>query len=133
MLPHRTPRHNNSTLIRTPQLLALALLFALIGTACDSVPLRKSDEELGLNETQAAGRRIYDRQCGMCHEAYSSRSLKGPSLQGVFKRPYLKMGAPANEERVREIIVVGRAKMPAFGHVLSQEQIEKLLAYMHTL
>jgi mono/diheme cytochrome c family protein len=52
---------------------------------------------------------------------------------GMFKRPYLKMGAPANDDRVREIIVVGRAKMPAFGHVLNDDEIDKLIAYLHTL
>jgi mono/diheme cytochrome c family protein len=108
-----------------------ALLCLLL--ACDSMPLRKSDAELGLNATQAAGRRIFDRQCGQCHEAYTSKPLKGPSLMGMYKRPYLKMGAPANDERVRDIIWVGRAKMPAFNRALTQEEVDKLIAYLHTL
>lgn len=99
---------------------------------CDN-ERRPTDAELGLNPTQIAGRRIYDRQCGYCHKAYSSKGLKGPSLQGVFKRPYLKMGAPANDDRVRDIIVNGRAKMPSYARVLSDQQIEQVLAYLHTL
>jgi mono/diheme cytochrome c family protein len=108
-----------------------ALLLGFV--ACDSMPLRKSDAELGLTPVQASGRHIFDRQCGQCHEAYTSKPLKGPSLMGMYKRPYLKMGAPANDDRVREIIVVGRAKMPAFGHVLNDDEIDKLIAYLHTL
>lgn len=95
--------------------------------------LRKSDEELGLTPTQATGRHIYDHQCGSCHEAYSSRPLKGPSLQGLFKHPYMKNGMPASDERVREITVYGRAKMPAFGQALTQKQIDDLMEYLHTL
>jgi len=99
---------------------------------CDA-EIRKSDAELGLTPTQAAGRHLYDRQCGGCHTAYSSRPLKGPSLQGLFRRPYLKNGMPANDERVREIVSYGRAKMPAFNRALTPEQVDSVMAYLHTL
>jgi len=109
---------------------AMAILFL---SACDAEP-RKSDAELGLNPQQAAGRRVYDRNCDQCHEPYSSRGKKGPGFKGVFKRQYLsESGLPANDERVGEIIRLGRSKMPAYGQVLDQQQIEDLLAYMHTL
>ncbi len=108
-----------------------ALVLSIWG--CD-VERRKSDAELGLNPQQAAGRRIYDQKCHRCHEAYSSRSKKADSLQGVFKKQYLpKSGLPANDERVAEIVRSGRNMMPAFGQVLSERQTEDLLAYMHTL
>jgi mono/diheme cytochrome c family protein len=109
----------------------MALLLGFVG--CDSMPLRKSDAELGLTTTQAAGRRVFDRQCGQCHEAYTSKPLKGPSLMGMYKRPYLKIGAPANDERVRETILVGRAKMPAFNRALNDAEVDELIAYLHTL
>jgi len=71
---------------KTPALIGVATLLVWL-CACDSMPLRKSDAELGLNPTQVIGRRIFDRQCGQCHEAYSSKPLKGPSLMGMYKRP----------------------------------------------
>lgn len=40
---------------------------------------------------------------------------------------------PANDERVGEIIRVGRNKMDGFGNVLTEEQINDLLAYLYTL
>jgi mono/diheme cytochrome c family protein len=96
--------------------------------------VRKSDAELGLNSQQSAGRRIYDRHCDQCHEPYSTSGKKGPGLKGVFKKQYLsESGLPANDERVGEIIRAGRSKMPAFGQTLDQQQVEDLLAYMHTL
>src|SRR5262249_19791291 len=84
---------------------ACLLLLSFASCACD-VQRRKSDTELGLNPQQAAGRRVYDNQCDRCHEPYSSRDKKGPSMQGVFKRQYLHVsGLPANDQRVSEIIL----------------------------
>jgi mono/diheme cytochrome c family protein len=55
-------------------------------------------------------------------------------LKGVFKKQYLPIsGIPANDARVGEIIRIGRNKMEGFGHVLTQQQIDDMLAYMHTL
>ena len=55
-------------------------------------------------------------------------------MRGVFKKPFLSVsGMPANDDRVGEMIVTGRSMMPAFGQVLSQSQVQDLLAYMHTL
>jgi mono/diheme cytochrome c family protein len=110
---------------------ALAGLVLLQGCHAE---IRKSDAELGLNPQQSAGRRIYDRHCDQCHEPYSTSGKKGPGLKGVFKKQYLsESGLPANDERVGEIIRAGRSKMPAFGQTLDQQQVDDLLAYMHTL
>ena len=104
----------------------------LLSAACDE--RRKSDAELGLTPQQAAGRRVYDDQCARCHEPYSSKGKKGPGLKGVFRQQYLPMaGFPANDERVGEIIRSGRKDMPDFGRALTQQQIDDLLVYLHTL
>lgn len=116
------------------------LVAAAIGTlglamisGCN-VERRKSDAELGLNPHQAAGRRIYDQSCDRCHEPYSTRGKKGPGLKGVFQHKYLRLsGLPANDDRVSDIIRLGRNEMPAFSQTLNQQQIDDLLAYLHTL
>ena len=52
----------------------------------------------------------------------------------MFKKQYLSVsGIPANDARVGEIIRIGRGKMEGFGNILTQQQIDDLLAYMHTL
>jgi len=108
-----------------------ALAFA--GLACD-VERRKSDAELGLNPQQAAGRKLYDNYCDRCHNPYSSRGKKGPSMKGVFKHEYLPLsGLPANDERITDIIKYGRSKMEGFGQVMTDQQVKDLIAYMHTL
>jgi mono/diheme cytochrome c family protein len=124
--------------IQNPKIVSLSLFAAVvIGSLFlgDCTPeRRKSDAELGLTPQQSTGRKIYDAYCDRCHEPYSSRGKQGPSLKGTLKRSFLPLsGLPANDDRVAEIIKFGRSKMPGYGQVLSQEQIEDLLAYLHTL
>jgi len=102
-------------------------------TGCD-VERRKSDAELGLTPQQAAGRKVYDQYCDRCHEPYSTRGKKGPGLKGVFQHQYLSLsGLPANDERVADIVNHGRNEMAGFSQALSPQDVQDLLAYMHTL
>jgi mono/diheme cytochrome c family protein len=118
----------------SPYLGAGVAILSLVALAGCDVERRKSDAELGLNAQQAAGRKLYDNYCDRCHEPYSSRGRKGPSLKGVFKHQYLSQsGLPANDERMTDIVKYGRAKMEGFGQVMSEQQIKDLLAYLHTL
>ena len=113
---------------------ASVVIVALLTLAGCDVERRKSDAELGLNPQQAAGRQLYDNYCDRCHEPYSSRGKKGPSLKGVFKQRYLPLsGLPANDDRVTDIVKYGRAKMEGFGRVMTDQQIKDLVAYLHTL
>lgn len=110
---------------------SVVLWFSFTGCTAER---RKSDAELGLNPQQAAGRRVFDERCARCHEAYSSRGKKGPGLGGLFKQQYLsKSGLPANDEQVGDIIRDGRTDMPGYGQVLTEKQMEDLMAYLHTL
>lgn len=113
-------------------LTALLSFFLLALAGCDAEP-RKTDAELGLTPQQATGRQVYDARCAECHYAYSSRNLRGPSMHGLFKKPYMTSGIPANDERVIDIIELGRAKMPGFQNKLTVDQIADLVAYLHTL
>ena len=114
-------------------ILIATVLILLITSACD-IERRKSDAELGLNTQQAAGRKIYDAECDRCHEPYSTRGKKGPGLKGVFQHKYLTLsGLPANDERVTDIIRLGRGEMPGFNQKVSPQELQDLLAYMHTL
>jgi mono/diheme cytochrome c family protein len=102
-------------------------------TGCD-IERRRSDAELGLNPQQAAGRKIYDNYCDRCHRPYSTKGKKGPGLKSMFQHKYLpQTGLPANDERVTDIIRNGRPDMPGYGQVLSTQDIQDLLAYLHTL
>jgi len=124
------PRNSRAQLLLRARMVLLGLV---ILPACD-VQRRKSDVELGLNPQQSAGRKIYDSHCDRCHEAYSTRGKKGPGLKGIFQQKYLSLsGLPANDERVSDIIRLGRNQMPGYSQTLSSRDIQDLLTYLHTL
>ena len=124
-------RSNSKFLRMAAVFLSSCLLSFLLGCEAER---RQSDAELGLNPQQISGRHVFDQYCDRCHSAYSSKDKKGPSLQGVFKHQYLsESGMPANDDRVGDIVRMGRNKMEGFSQVLTQDQIDDLLAYLHTL
>ena len=108
----------------------MAASAALIGC---HVELRKTDAQLGLNAQQSRGRRVYDQDCYRCHEPYSTRGKEGPGLEGLYKKQYLPSGMPANDERITDVIIMGKAKMPSFNGKLTEQQLQDLLAYLKTL
>lgn len=112
--------------------LGVVALAALAGSGCE-VERRKSNAELGLNAEQARGRNVYDQHCIRCHEPYSRSGRNGPSLAGIYKKPYMPSGIPANDDRMTDIVMMGKAKMPAFRGSLTPQQLEALLAYLKTL
>jgi mono/diheme cytochrome c family protein len=126
-LRRRPPSH-----ARRSWILALTVALFILFAGCDAEP-RKTDAELGLNPQQSLGRQVYDARCAECHFAYSKHNLRGPSLNGLFKKQFMTNGMPANQERVTDIILMGRAKMPSFQQKLTQQQFDDLMAYLHTL
>jgi mono/diheme cytochrome c family protein len=86
-----------------------------------------------LTPEELRGHAVYGQYCARCHYADSQGGLRGPGLEGVFREKYLPSGAPANDARVTAVIEQGRSMMPAFGNDLDQQQLQQLLAYLHTL
>jgi mono/diheme cytochrome c family protein len=117
--------------MRISSLAALVLLALLAG--CGDDTSGKTDAQLGLNAQQAAGRRLYQQNCAACHDAHSVPGQNGPGLQGLLKKQFLPSGLPANERFVRQTILTGRNMMPAVGSSFTQQQLDDLLSYLHTL
>ena len=116
-------------LIRLPMLASVTVVLLLAG--CHHVPKSKPLSQLA--PTEMHGHEIFQTHCSVCHYANSNQLLKGPALQGLFQKPSRPSGAPANDDRVRSTILHGRNIMPPFGNVLDDQQIQDLLAYLHTI
>jgi len=102
-------------------------------SGCNKDPNLMTDAELGLNPQQARGRKVFNIYCLNCHPAYSSSGNKGPGLKKLYKKEYLPSGMTATDEHVEQSIMRGRNMMPAFGNQLDQQELQDLIAYMHTL
>ncbi len=110
-----------------PVALALSLLAGCGPTLPPSKPLSE------LTPQELPGHEVFVQNCARCHHANGTRSLHGPGLQALFKEKYLPSGAPANDDRVTNVILNGHGMMPAFGNTMDQQQLHDLLAYLHTL
>ena len=86
-----------------------------------------------LNKSELRGRTVFQGRCGVCHYDRIDEPLHGPSLSGVFKKPALPSGAAATDERVTATIRNGHGLMPALGDTVDPDDLQDLLAYLHTL
>ena len=116
---------------RPPLLLYPISIGLLLAAGCRSLPPGKP--LASLTPEEARGRAVFVSTCARCHNAYDTQALHGPSLFGVFRKPYLPSGAPARDDRVTEVVVHGRNLMPPSGGDLTDQQLQDLLRYLHTL
>ena len=120
--------------VRTMRFLSAAVLclcaLALAGCRSSLTPSKPLSE---LTPRELRGHQVYQAECARCHYANSQDGLRGPGLEGVFRKKYLASGLPANDHNVEQSILYGRNMMPSFGNDLSQQQLDDLMAYLHTL
>jgi mono/diheme cytochrome c family protein len=116
--------------VRTSRVLFLgAALGALAG--CKSLPPPTPLEQL--NAQQMHGHAVFQANCRRCHSDRTDAAMNGPALRGIFKKEYLASGAAATDERVSATVLRGRNMMPAQADKIDQQDLNDLLAYLHTL
>lgn len=107
----------------------LALFCCLSAAGCHHLAPPTPLDQLNAQQTQ--GHVIFQVRCAQCHYDRVDQPRNGPALRGVYKKPYLPSGAPANDERVTATLLHGRSLMPA--QPLDPQDLDTLLAYLHTL
>ena len=106
---------------------SIAALAGLAG--CRPLPPSKPSSQW--TEQEKRGAAVFQQSCARCHYATTTGSLHGPGLQALTKLPAMPSGAPPTDERLTAVILHGRNMMPATP--LADEQLQALLAYLHTL
>lgn len=109
---------------------ALAIAAGLTGCHPSLAPSKPVNQ---LTPQEANGRAVYQKHCASCHYANKTGDLHGPSLFALYRKKYLPSGAPVNDERVTPVILRGRNMMPGYANDLNDQQLQDLLAYLHTL
>ena len=86
-----------------------------------------------LTPQQVEGKHLYEAGCAHCHE-FNDLALKKvpPNLHGLFSRSKLPDGEPATDAEVEHVLTTGRGMMPPFAWQLTREQMDALVAYLHT-
>ena len=108
---------------RIPILVGIASVILTAG--CKSVPQ--------LTPQQAEGKHLYVVRCAHCHEDNDLNMKKiPPDLHGVFKQSTLPSGAPATDTEITRVVNAGKGLMPGFAGRFTNEQMNSLIAYLHT-
>lgn len=110
-------------------LVVIATAAALGLAGCRPLPPSKPESQWTAQE--ARGAQVYQANCAKCHYPTTAQSLHGPGLQALTKLKSMPSGMPPTDERMSAVILHGRSMMPATP--LTDDQLNDLLAYLHTL
>ena len=94
---------------------------------CASVPMfAQQGGGDGLNDQQQLGRRVFAQSCGVCHlrPSFNVRTY-GPMLN--------KNASGGDDARMRNTILEGTPRMPAFKHYLQSTEVDAIIAYLRTV
>ena len=114
---------------------AIFLLSALGGTS-----LAQQDQKSSSGDA-AKGKIVFQENgCFLCHNADLDEVKRppAPSMKGLFKRPphQLVDGTEHKEHTdamIRKIVTEGTSSMNPRGAVLTEEELNDLMAYLHSL
>jgi mono/diheme cytochrome c family protein len=111
--------------VRRAVQLLLPFVAAAVFVGCRSAPR--------LTQQEAQGKHLYLGRCAHCHEENDLNLKKvPPDLRAIFRKAKLPSGAPTTDAEVRTVVLAGKGLMPAFAGRFTDEQMNALLAYLHT-
>lgn len=94
------------------------LNLVLLGLLCSAA------SAVGQEQNAAGGATLFTTQgCAHCHGETGQGTDSGPSLRDVHRK--------LKSAQIRQQIVAGGGAMPAFGTVLSRQQVQALVAFLH--
>ncbi len=82
------------------------------------------------------GKAVFETNCLICHEAESEATKVGPGLKEWSQKPPHDFNGTQhthNEETLREQVKDGSASMPPMGSLVSDEDMDDLVAYVLSL
>jgi mono/diheme cytochrome c family protein len=101
--------------------------------ACAPMILAGCHIQPALTPQQAEGKHLYDVRCAHCHED-NDLGLKKvpPNLHEVFSQATMPRGVPATNAEIERVVLSGKGMMPTFAGRFTKDQLDALVAYMHT-
>lgn len=103
-------------------------LRADLRTSASGTPVPRAAAAAQAKSNADQGKMIYEDNCTRCHVDGDA-----PSLAGLYKKPKMQNGAAPTDENVREKILHGGDIMPPYEDRLKKEEVDALIAYLHTL
>lgn len=83
-------------------------------------------------ERVGRGKNLFDAKCSFCHDRKSTKTLVGPGLLGILKKPELPTSKkPATPENIKIQLRNPYRDMPSFDY-LSDEDIKNIIQFLNT-
>ena len=82
------------------------------------------------------GQTLFEANCGICHDAATEEMKVGPGMKGWFKKPPHKFRDREHahsEDVLRDQIKNGGGQMPPMGSMVSDKEVDDLVAYIQTI
>lgn len=93
----------------------------------------QAEQELEANRPETHGEAVYIWKCATCHDPLGQTPIANRAEGWVG--PWL--GAESvndlGEAGIRDIIMVGTARMPGWQYTLSEEEVDHIIAYLRTV
>jgi mono/diheme cytochrome c family protein len=105
-----------------------AALRPALRTSASGTPVPRAAAAAQAKSNVDQGKMIYEDNCTRCHVDGDA-----PSLTGLYKKPKMQNGAAPTDENVREKILHGGDIMPPYEDRLKKDEVDALIAYLHTL
>ena len=102
---------------------ALAVVVLLIASAQPAFAQQPRD---GLTEQQRRGRMVMSQSCGVCH-------LSPARNARTYGPPLSKATSGGDDAKMRQYILEGTPRMPAFKYFLQPPDVDAIVAYVRTL
>ena len=101
---------------------------AVPGVVRKDYDMRRLVESSVQPEPVAKGRRLWVQRCAHCHDPLGQPSPRalGPSLDAETVKS-------RGEEKTRQAIAIGSARMPGFQYTLQPAQIDHLIEFLNTV
>jgi mono/diheme cytochrome c family protein len=108
----------------------LLILLAGISTlrASSSSPSAAQASSAYTAANAGAGQQVFLQKCFQCHSVNQGETRIGPSLFHVMKGGHAKTAA-----EIRVQLRDGKGKMPPFKDLLTPQDVDHVIAYLHTL
>ncbi len=96
-------------------------------------PAQKSAAAVNNPATVASGKKIYAKQCEICHFSQSKAKKIGPGLANIYSVGKFANGKKVDDASMGAWIELGGKDMPGYKELLKPGEIRDLIAYLRTL
>ena len=109
----------------------------IVLTEYDLEPLianrEQAEQELEENKAETHGEALYVWKCATCHDPLGQRPIVDRAEGWVGPWVSAETVTDLGEDGIKDIILVGTARMPGWQYTLSEEEVDQIIAYLKTV